>query len=97
MLVTNTSFIAVTYYMQNKQGPTVEVLEYSIFLLNIGNYIQYLVITYNRKESEKEYPECSLEELMLKLKFHCFGLLMQRDDSLAKTLLTGEDTDAGKD
>ena len=34
---------------------------------------------------------------MLKLKFHCFGLLMQRDDSLAKTLLTGEDTDAGKD
>ena len=32
-------------------------------------------------------PECSLERLMLKLKFQCFGYLMQRANSLAKTLM----------
>ena len=32
-------------------------------------------------------PEYSLEELMLKLKLQCFGHLMQRVDSLEKTLM----------
>ena len=32
-------------------------------------------------------PECLLEELMLKLKLQYFGLLMQRADSLEKTLM----------
>ena len=32
-------------------------------------------------------PEYSLEELMLKLKLQCFGHLMQRIDSLEKTLM----------
>ena len=32
-------------------------------------------------------PGCSLEGLMLKLKFQCFGHLMQRIDSLEKTLM----------
>ena len=35
-------------------------------------------------------PECSLEGMMLKLKFQYFGHLMQRVDSLEKT-------DAGRD
>ena len=35
-------------------------------------------------------PECSLEELMLKLKPQCFGHLMQRTDSLEKTLMLGK-------
>ena len=34
-------------------------------------------------------PECSLEGLMLKLKLQCFGHLMQRTDSLEKTLMLG--------
>ena len=34
-------------------------------------------------------PECSLEGLMLKLKLQCFGHLMQRIDSLEKTLMLG--------
>ena len=34
-------------------------------------------------------PECSLERLMLKLKLQYFGHLMQRDDSLVKTLMLG--------
>ena len=38
------------------------------------------------KEISPEYP---LEEMMLKLKFRCFGHLMQRVDSLEKTLMLG--------
>ena len=34
-------------------------------------------------------PGCSLEGLMLKLKLQCFGHLMQRADSLEKTLMLG--------
>ena len=34
-------------------------------------------------------PGCSLEELMLKLKLQYFGHLMQRADSLEKTLMLG--------
>ena len=35
-------------------------------------------------------PEYSLEEMMLKLKFQYFGNLMQRADSLEKTLMPGK-------
>ena len=39
----------------------------------------------------KEFsPECSLEGLMLRLKLRYFGHLMQRVDSLGKTLMLGE-------
>ena len=34
-------------------------------------------------------PGCSLEGMMLKLKLHYFGHLMQRVDSLEKTLMKG--------
>ena len=34
-------------------------------------------------------PGCSLEGLMQKLKLQCFGHLMQRVDSLEKTLMLG--------
>ena len=35
-------------------------------------------------------PECSLEGLMLKLKLQYFGHLMQRADSLEKTVMLGK-------
>ena len=35
-------------------------------------------------------PECSLEGLMMKLKLQYFGHLMQRTDSLEKTLMLGK-------
>ena len=35
-------------------------------------------------------PEYSLEGLMLKLKFQYFGYLMERTDSLEKTLMLGK-------
>ena len=40
-------------------------------------------------------PECSLEGLMLKLKLQYFGHLMQRTDSLEKTLMLGK-TEGGR-
>ena len=39
--------------------------------------------------------ECSLEGLMLKLKFQYFGYLMRRADSFEKTLMLGK-TEGGK-
>ena len=39
--------------------------------------------------SDEISPECSLEGLMLKLKLQYFGHLMQRIDSLEKTLMLG--------
>ena len=35
-------------------------------------------------------PGCSLEGLMMKLKFQYFGHLMRRDDSFEKTLMLGK-------
>ena len=40
-------------------------------------------------------PEYLLNGLMLKLKFHYFGHLMQRADSLEKTLMLGK-TEGGR-
>ena len=39
--------------------------------------------------SEGDNPGISLEGMMLKLKLHYFGHLMQRVDSLEKTLMLG--------
>ena len=41
-------------------------------------------------------PECLLEGLMLKLKFHYFGPLMQRASALEKTLMLGKIEDRRK-
>ena len=42
------------------------------------------------KEIQEISSECSLEGLMLRLKLQYFGLLMQRTDSLEKTLMLGK-------
>ena len=44
----------------------------------------------NQSTLKKVSPEYSLEGLMLKLKLQYFGLLMQRTDSLEKTLMLGK-------
>ena len=41
-------------------------------------------------QSKEVSPEYSLEGLMLKLKLQYFGYLMQRTDSLEKTLILGK-------
>ena len=45
--------------------------------------------TSNQSILKEISPGCSLEELMLKLKLQYFGHLMQRVDSLEKTLMLG--------
>ena len=44
----------------------------------------------NQSILKKISPRCSLERLMLKLKLQYFGHLMQRADSLEKTLMLGK-------
>ena len=44
----------------------------------------------NQSILEEISPEYSLEGLMLKLKLQYFGYLMQRADSLEKTLMLGK-------
>ena len=44
----------------------------------------------NQSTLKEISPECSLEGLMLKLKLQYFGHLMQRTDSLEKTLMLGK-------
>ena len=44
----------------------------------------------NQSILEEISPEYSLERLMLKLKLQYFGHLMQRTDSLEKTLILGK-------
>ena len=45
---------------------------------------------FNQSIIKETDPEYSLEELMLKLKLQYFGHLMQRADSLEKTLMLGK-------
>ena len=51
---------------------------------------------YNQSILKEINPEYSLEELMLKLRFQNFGHLMQRADSLEKTLMLGKIEDRRK-
>ena len=44
----------------------------------------------NQSILEEISPECSLEGRMLKLKLQYFGHLMQRADSLEKTVVLGK-------
>ena len=44
----------------------------------------------NQSTLKEINPEYSLEGLILKLKLHSFGYLMQRADSLEKTLMLGK-------
>ena len=46
--------------------------------------------TSNQSNLKEISPEYSLERLMLKLKLQYFGHLMQRTDSLEKTLILGK-------
>ena len=65
-----------------------------LMLLNCGVGEGSLRVPWTARRSNQSIlkeisPECSLEELMLKLKFQYFGHLMRRIDSLEKTLMLG--------
>ena len=50
----------------------------------------------NQSILEEISPECSLEELMLKMKLQYFGHLMQRTESFKKTLMLEKIEDRGR-
>ena len=59
------------------------------------NNLKFMVQNYNYFYTnlvvlDQSNPKYSLEGLMLKLKFQYFGHLMQRADSLEKTLMVGK-------
>ena len=63
--------------------------------LGLWCWRRLLRVPWTAKRSNKSilkeiYPDYSLEELMLKLKLQYFGHLMQRTDSLEKTLMLGK-------
>ena len=61
-------------------------------ILKILIHYRLLLITARRSNQSKLKisPKCSLEGLMLKLKLQYLGHLMQRADSLEKTLMLGK-------
>ena len=65
-----------------------------LMLLNCGSEgdsrVPWIARRSNQYILKEISPEYSLEGLMLKLKFQCFGHLMQRADSLEKTLMLGK-------
>ena len=63
-------------------------------LLNCGVGEDSLRVPWTARRSNQSIlkeisPGCSLEEMMLKLKFQYFGYLMRRVDSVEKTLMLG--------
>ena len=52
--------------------------------------VPWIARSSNQSILKKINPEYSLEGLMLKLKLHYFGYLMQTADSLEKTLILGK-------
>ena len=58
--------------------------------------VPWTVRRLNQSILKEIIPEYSLEGLMLKLKLHYLGHLIQRTDSLEKTLMLGK-TEAGEE
>ena len=52
--------------------------------------VPWIARTTNQSSLKEINPEYSLEGLMLKMKLRYFGHLMQRADSLEKTLMLGK-------
>ena len=61
----------------------------SILVLDVFNKVPWTARRSNQSILKEISPGCSLEGMMLKLKLPYFGHLMQRVDSLEKTLTLG--------
>ena len=86
-------FPVVTYGCQSRTVKKAEHLRINAFELWCWRRLLRVLWTARRSNQSilKEIsPGCSLEGLMLRLKLQCFGHLMQRADSLEKTLMLGK-------
>ena len=86
-------FLVVMYGCENW---TIKKAEHRrIDAFELWCWIRLLRVPWTAKRSNQSIlkeisPGCSLEGLILKLKLHYFGHLMQRADSLEKTLVLGK-------
>ena len=81
--------------MDMRVGPSGKLSIKELMLLNCGVEEDSLRVPCTTRRSnpsilKKISPEYSLERLMLKLKLQYFGHVMQRADSLEKTLMLGK-------
>ena len=83
-----TSFPEVSIYLVTAQSELPGTFSFFLFLFNF--YWNIIALLYSHKILKEINPEFSLEGLMLKLKLRYFGHLMQRANSLEKTLMMGK-------
>ena len=81
--------------MDVKVGPQRRMSTEELMLLKLWCWRRLLKVPWISRRSNQSIvkeiiPEYSLEGLMLKLKLQSFGYLMQRTDSLEKTLMLGK-------
>ena len=77
--------------MDVRVGPQRKLSSEELMLLNCGiGEVPWTARRSNQPILKEINPEYSLEGLMLKLKLQYFGHLMQRTDSLKKTLMLGK-------
>ena len=92
-LVKDTVFLVVMYICESWTIKKAECQRIDAF--ELWCWRRLLRVPWTAKRSNQSIlkeisPGCSLEGLMLKLKFPYFGHLMQRTDSLEKTLMLGK-------
>ena len=88
-LVKAMGFPVVTYRCESWTKRRLSAKE--LMLLNYGvGEDSWESLGINQSILKEINPEYSLERLMLKLKLQYFGHLMQRDDSVEKTLMLGK-------
>ena len=80
---------------KNGQGPSLLGLGFPRNLLSLQLQILWTSRRSNQSIQKEISPECSSEGLMLNLKLHYFGHLMQRENSFEKTLMLGK-TEGGR-
>ena len=86
-------FLVVMYRCENwtiKKAENWGTEPYSLWCWRRLLRVPWMAGRSNQSILKEIRPEYSLEELMLKLKLQCFGHLMQRTDSLEKTLMLGK-------
>ena len=90
------AFCTIASFMYGYESWTIKTAEHQrIDAFELWYWRRLLSVPWTARRSNQSIlkeisPEYSLERLMLKLKFQYFGHLMQRTDSLEKTLMLGK-------
>ena len=76
--------------MTHRTEESTIVYSYSCVIKDTNQRVSWTARRSKQSVLKEINPEYSLEELMLKLKLQYFGNLMQRSNSLEKTLMLGK-------